>query len=247
MLHLSVTQWLLAFAGAFGMGLSKAGFSGIGLLHVVVFAFLFGAKDSTGIVLPMLLVGDLYAVRTFRKHARWEYLRRMLPPALAGVVLGAAGMTRLSDAAYKPLIGWIILALTAMQVVHTVRPRWFGRVPHTRSFTWGMGLLAGATTMLANAAGSIMSLYALAVGLPKYELVGTNAWFFLTVNAFKIPFSARLGLIRSGTLLLNVALVPAIIAGLLAGRVLIRHVSQRFFDGFLLTFAGLAAIKLILG
>jgi hypothetical protein len=54
-----------------------------------------------------------------------------------------------------------------------------------------MGLLVSATTMLANG-GSIMSLYALAVGLPKYELVGTNAWFFLTVNTFKVPFSARL-------------------------------------------------------
>jgi len=76
---------MLAFAGAFGMGMSKAGFSGVGLLHVVVFAFLFGARDSTGIVLPMLLVGDIYAVSTFWRHARWEYLRRMLPPALLGV------------------------------------------------------------------------------------------------------------------------------------------------------------------
>ena len=107
--------------------------------------------------------------------------------------------------------------------------------------------MAGATTMLANAAGSIMALYALAVGLPKYELVGTNAWFFLTVNSFKVPFSARLGLIRGGTLLLNLALVPAILAGLVAGRVLIRHVPQQLFDSLLLAFAGLAALRLILG
>ena len=128
MVPLSLAQWLLALTGAFSMGMSKAGFAGIGLLHVVIFAFLFGARDSTGIVLPMLLVGDLYAVGTFRKHARWEYLRRMLPPALVGVAVGAAAMSRVSDAAYKPLIGWIILTLTVMQITRMARPLWFSRV-----------------------------------------------------------------------------------------------------------------------
>jgi uncharacterized membrane protein YfcA len=243
---LAVVEWALVIFGAFGMGLSKAGFPGIGLLHVVIFAFLFGARESTGIVLPMLLVGDAYAVVTFRKHARWEHLRRMLPPALLGVAIGAAFMSRLSDAAYKPLIGWIILTLTLLQAVHQIWPDGFGRVPRSVPFAWGMGLLAGATTMLANAAGSIMALYALAIRLPKYELVGTNAWFFLSVNAFKVPFSAQLGLIRAETLWLNVALLPAILLGLVAGRWLIRRVPQRLFDILLLTFAGAAAIRLIL-
>ena len=245
--HLSIGLWLLAFAGAFGMGMSKAGFSGIGLLHVLVFAFLFGARESTGIVLPMLLVGDVYAVTTFRKHARWEYLRRMLPPAIVGTLIGAALMPRVSYAAYKPLVGAIILALTAMQLIRLVRPEWYGRVPHTVWFAWGMGLLAGATTMLANAAGPIVSLYSLAVGLPKYELVGTGAWFFLAVNLFKVPLSARLGLIHGGTLLLNLALVPAILAGLVAGRTLIHRVPQRVFDTLVLAFAAVAALRLILG
>src|SRR5579871_1592435 len=105
----SPTQWLLAIAAAFGMGISKAGFAGVGLFHVVAFAFLFGARDSTGVVLPMLLVGDLGAVIAFRRHARWDYLRRMLPPACLGIVTAAALMNRISDAMYKPLIGWIIL------------------------------------------------------------------------------------------------------------------------------------------
>jgi uncharacterized membrane protein YfcA len=245
--HLSAAQWILALVAAFGMGMSKGGFSGIGLLHVVVFAFLFGAKNSTGIVLPMLLVGDVYAVATFQKHARWEYLRRMLPSALLGIVVGAATMSRLSDAAYKPLIGWIILVLTLLQLVRMARPHWFGRVPHSLPFAWSMGLLAGTTTMLANAAGSITALYSLAIGLPKYEFVGTNAWFFLIVNAFKVPFSAGLGLIHRETLLLNLVLVPAIVAGLLAARWLIGRLPQQLFDRLLLAFAGLAAIKLILG
>ena len=74
--------------GATGIGISKAGLAGVGLVHVIIFAFLFGARDSTGVVLPMLLTGDITAVTTFHQHARWDYIRRMLPPSCVGVVVG---------------------------------------------------------------------------------------------------------------------------------------------------------------
>ena len=55
---LSLVQWLLAVAGALGMGISKSGFPGMSLVHVVVFALIFGARNSTGIILPMLIAAD---------------------------------------------------------------------------------------------------------------------------------------------------------------------------------------------
>jgi hypothetical protein len=125
------------------------------------------------------------------------------------------------------------------------RPEWFLHVPHARWFVWSIGLLAGVTTMLANAAGPIMALYFLAASLPKLEFVGTSAWYFLIVNAFKVPFSARLGLIRPDTLLLNAALAPLIALGILAGRWLVHRVPQRLFDVLLLAFAAIAALRLI--
>jgi uncharacterized membrane protein YfcA len=242
---LTPSQWLLATLAAFGIGVGKAGFAGVSMFHVIVFAFLFGARDSTGVVLPMLIVGDVCAVAAFRQHARWDFVRRMLPPAGLGVVLGWAAMQRLSDAAFKPLIGAIILALAMLQLARMQRPQWFAEVPHATWFAWTMGLLAGLTTMLANAAGPIMALYFLAVTLPKLEFVGTSAWFFLVLNLFKVPFSAQLGLIHGGTLLLNAALIPAIIAGLIAGRWLVLRIAQRIFDGLLLAFVAAAALRLL--
>jgi uncharacterized membrane protein YfcA len=211
----------------------------------MVFALLFGARDSTGIVLPMLLVGDLCAIAAYRRQARWDYLRRMLPPACVGIVAAAAVMGRLSDAAFKPVIGWIILALCILQFIRMIWPHSFGDVPHGHGFAWTMGLLAGATTMLANAASPIMTIYFLAVALPKLVFVGTAAWFFFLVNAFKVPFSAGLGLIHPGTLLFNLVLSPAVVAGFLIGGWLIRRVPQRLFDGVLMTFAAVAALRLI--
>jgi uncharacterized membrane protein YfcA len=242
---LTTQSWVLAVIGATMIGVGKAGFSGTGILHVLIFAFIFGARESTGIVLPMLLVGDVGAVTAFHQHARWDYLRRMLPPACIGVIVGAAVMRSLNDAAFKPLIGWITLALAVVQLVRTVRPGGFARVPHTRSFAWAMGLLAGATTMLANSAGPVVALYCMAVGLPKFELVGTSAWFFFIVNAFKVPFSFALGLIHGRTLVLNLALTPAVIAGLFVGRWLVRRLPQKLFDGMLLAFAVAGALRLI--
>ena len=146
------------------------------LVHVLIFAFLFGARDSTGVVLPMLLI-------------RRRRCGHALPPARA---LGlraphaAAGVQRRSyrcppdapakdNAAFKPTIGWIVLSLTVLQVTRNYRPEWFGNIPHSPWFAWTIGLLAGMTTMLANAAGPIFAISFLAVGLPKFEFVGTFA------------------------------------------------------------------------
>jgi len=243
---LSAVEWLLAAAAALGVGLSKSGLAGIGLFHVVVFAFLFGARESTGYVLPLLVAGDVCAVAALHQHVRWEYVRRMLLPACIGVVLAALSMSRISDAAFRPLIGWIVLALAVMQAARQRWPNWMGAVPHTRTAVWVIGLIAGGATMLANAAGPVVSLYCIAVGLPKFEVVGTLAWFFLIVNVFKLPFSAGLGLIRADTLLVAVVLLPAVVTGVFSGRWILHRLPQRVFDVMLIGFAVVAALRLIL-
>ena len=118
---LTPLQWILAFVAAASMGISKGGLAGLGLLHVTIFAFLFGARDSTGIVLPMLIVGDICAVTALHQHARWDYVRRMLPPACIGVMIAAWFMRSLSEAVYKPIIGaingWSMAALATVVLV----------------------------------------------------------------------------------------------------------------------------------
>ena len=242
---MTAAEWGLAIVAAAGIGIGKSGLAGMSHVHVLIFAFLFGARDSTGVVLPMLLIGDVCAVSIFHRHARWDYVRRMLPPACVGVVIAAILMRALSEAAYKPIIGITILALTTLQVVRLYQPQWFARVPHSPWFAWTIGLIAGGATMLANAAGPIFTIYCLSVALPKFELVGTSAWFFFIINAFKVPFSIALGLIHGETLVLNAMLSPAILAGIFAGRWLTTRIPQRLFDGLLLAFAAAAALRLM--
>jgi uncharacterized membrane protein YfcA len=245
--NLTPLEWCLAAAAALGMGLSKAGLAGVGLFHVVVFALLFGARESTGYVLPLLVAGDICAVIALHQHVRWDYVRRMVPPACLGVAVAALFMGRISDTSFKPLIGAIVLLLAFMQAARLRWSNWMGAVPHTRAAVWIIGLVAGAATMLANAAGPIIALYCIAVGLPKFEVVGTLAWFFFIVNVFKLPFSAGLGLIRSDTLMLNLVLVPAVMVGVFSGRWIVHRLPQRAFDFLMIAFATIAALRLIFG
>lgn len=238
---------ILLAAGAAGIGVSKSGFAGVSMLHVLVFAFVFGTKASTGILLPMLIIGDCFAIYFFGKKAHWSQIKKLLPPAMVGVVIGSLLMKQLDETAFKPIVGLIILVLTAIQVYRIWRPNAFEHIPHNKTFAWSLGLLAGITTMLANAAGPIVALYLLAVALPKLELVGTGAWFFLVINVFKLPFSFyMLDLIGWESLAVDVLFAPAILLGMLVGKWLVTRIPQKLFDSFLLVFTGIAAVRLIL-
>ncbi|SRR6056297_58903 len=231
--------------GALGIGVSKSGFPGVSMLHVVLYAFVFGAKDSTGVLLPMLIVGDFCAIHFFGRKAVWSQVRRLLPPTLVGIVLGWLLMGWLNEDVFKRLVGVIILSLTTVQVARLWRPHWFDRVPHQAWFATTLGLLAGLTTMTANAAGPVVALYLLAVSLPKLELIGTTAWLFLVLNVLKLPLSYSLGLITPSSLAVGASFAAAIPLGILAGRWLVHRVSQRLFNGILLAFTAIAALRLV--
>ena len=238
-------EWLFLALGAFCIGISKSGFSGIGLLTVVVMARLFPPRESTGVLLPLLIVGDILSVIVFHQHAQWPQIWRMLPPTIVGVLVGYVFMLLIPSGAFGPLIGWIVFLMVVLQTIRKARPDAYAGVPHTRWFAWIMGTWSGITTMLANAAGPVMTLYFLAIKLPKYAFVGTSAWFFLIVNLFKVPLSAHLGLITASSLSLNVVLIPIVAVGIFTGKSLIKIVPQSLFEWILLIFAAAAALRLI--
>jgi len=244
--HFTVDQWLLAFLAALLIGMAKSGLAGLGLFPVLLMADVLPARESTGVVLPLLICGDLLAVGFFRKHAHWKHLRGLLPPAILGIFVGFLFMRMsFSNTLFRHVIGWIVLGMVVLQLVRKVLPAKFEHIPHTQGFAWGMGGLAGITTMMANAAGPVMALYLLAVDLPKLQFVGTSAWFFLIVNLIKVPFSWKLGLIGAHSLLFNLILSPAVALGILAGRHLLKLIPQKLFEYLALGFAAIAALRLL--
>lgn len=243
---LELWQWALAAAAAFLVGLSKTGITGLGIFAVVIFASILPARESVGVLLVVLLAGDLVAVTVYRREAHWGHLLRLFPWAAVGVVVGALAAGRLADNLMRVLIGAIVVILAILQALRSLRPAASPELPLPRWASPVAGLLAGFTTMVANAAGPLMVVYLLASGLPKLVFVGTAAWFFLVLNLFKVPFSYGLGLITADSLGLSLRLGLFAALGALLGRRLIRDIDQRTFELIALALSLVAGIRLLL-
>jgi hypothetical protein len=154
-------------------------------------------------------------------------------------------MPRIPTGYFTPIIGWIILALLLLTILQKCSSQLQEIAADHPAVSWPLGLLAGVSTMLANAAGPAMTVYLLASRLPKYEFVGTAAWFFFFINIIKVPFSASLGLITSQTLLFNLLLAPAVLIGLFSGKFLLGKINQKAFEWLLISLSLLGALRLI--
>ena len=236
-------QWAVLVASAFAVGLSKTGLPGVGILVVPLLALAFPAKASVGLLLPILIFADLFAVGYYRRHGQWRHLAKLLPWTIAGIGIGYIVLSKIDSSTLKPLIGIIVLAMLGIRLRSILQNN--EHVPDHWSFAAMMGLLAGATTMMANAAGPVMALYLLSMHFPKQKFIGTAAWFFFIVNWIKVPLMGNLGMITAASLKMDVIVFPAVVLGAFAGIWLLKRIPQRAFNIIALILAAAAAIKLL--
>jgi uncharacterized protein len=249
--HLSPAEFAaLAFA-ALLVGFSKTAVSGANTVSLAIFAAVLPARASTGVLLPILIVGDVLAVLTYRRHAHWPTLWRLFPAVGAGVVVGTLFLMWADDQVVRTSIGAILLLMTAVTVWRrrtadqddepdSVTTR-AGRVK-ARSY----GVLGGFTTMVANAGGPVMSMYLLSAGFRKLGFLGTSAFFFLIVNVSKVPFSVGLGLIDGPSLLLDATLALFVVPGALLGKWAVHRINQRLFEQLVIAATVLGGLQLLL-
>lgn len=235
---------LLGLAAAL-IGVAKTAIPGIGSISVALFAAVIPARESTGAILPLLMVGDVLGVLLYRRDAQWPVLLRLMAPIGVGILLGVVFVYYADDTVMRRTIGVVLLVLVA---VHLALARWRAEALTApgRIASWGYGWLAGFTTMVANAAGPVMSLYLLAARLDKRAFLGTMAWFFAVVNLSKLPFSIGLGLVDRQSLLLDAVLAPLVVVGAVVGGWVIKRVSQQLFERLVLAFTVIGALNLVL-
>ncbi|MET8646663.1 sulfite exporter TauE/SafE family protein [Streptomyces sp. NPDC004675] len=240
----------LAFA-ALLVGFSKTAVSGANTVSLAIFAAVLPARASTGVLLPVLIVGDVLAVLTYRRHAHWPTLWRLFPAVAAGVVLGTLFLVWADDEVVRTSIGAILLLMAAVTMWRRRRSEQdvepdavttrAGRAK-ARSY----GVLGGFTTMVANAGGPVMSMYLLSAGFRKLGFLGTSAFFFLIVNVSKVPFSAGLGLIDGRSLLLDAALALFVVPGAFLGKWAVNRINQRLFEQLVIAATVVGGVQLLL-
>lgn len=241
---MTITTILLLALSALCIGISKAGFSGVSLIAVFILADTFGAKESLGIALPLLIIADIIVYPAFRKHGSWKKVWPLFPPAIIGIAVGFYLLSGLPNEVMRKVIGCIILSMAALQVLRALYKSKIESIAHSRSFGLFAASSGGVATVLANAAGPIFQLYFLTISLPKMELIGVCARFFLVINILKLPLNAHLDLINTETILINLGMIPVLALGIFGGKKLLSKVPQIMFEQMVLMFALIAGIKL---
>jgi hypothetical protein len=242
----SFTQWLVLCICAVCVGLNKTGLPGMGIVVVPLMASFFPAASSTGLLLVLLATGDLFAVGFYHRHANWKHIIKLLPAAFAGMAAGSFIIRRITDSQLAPVIGVIVLVMLILNYLHQRKPQDDSSLPHHWLFAVTMGFFAGLTTQLANAAGPVMIIYLLAMKLPKYEFIGTSAWFFLILNWLKVPIFMSEGRITAAAFAADACMFPLIVVGAIAGLLILKKLPQKWFNIIMQILAAAAAIKLLL-
>jgi len=242
---LTTFQWIALVGGGLLNGMHKTGLNGLTMIAIPVMAAAFGAKLSSGIILPMLIVGDVIAVFYYRQHAQFRVILQSLPWVLLGVGIGVLVGDAVSDETFGRLISASIIIGLGFTTYQEFSKREVV-VPQSWLVAALIGTVAGFSSMVGNAA-ILMSLYFVALGFNKKQIIGTIAWLFLSVNLIKIPFHVFVwNTITWETMRLDVLALPAILVGAVLGLYLIRFIPERPYRLFLMTTVALAAMQLMI-
>lgn len=236
--------WLVLLCCGVLIGMSKTGVPGVSMIVVPVLATVFGGKPSTGLLLPILIMADVFGVIYYHRHAAWSHLLKALPFAFLGIFIALIVGNHVNDEQFKLIIAVVIFISVGLML-------WRGRketkIPSNWTFASIMGLGGGFATMIGNAAGPIMSIYLLALRLPKNVFIGTAAWFFFIINLSKFPlhiFSWHT--ITKQTLLMDLSALPGIAIGAFMGIWLVKRIPDASYRWIVLIVTILSAFLMLL-
>ena len=234
---------LVAFC-SFLLGLSKSGIKGIAALIVTGFVLVYGAKASTGILMPLLLVGDIFAITYYKRHVKWNHIIKLIPWMVFGVLIGVLGGNYVSEQVFK--YGMALIILFSVGQMYYWEKRKNKKIPKHWSFGSIMGILAGFTTMVGNLAGAFTNIYFLAMRLPKNIFIGTAAWLFFVINSFKVPFHIwSWKTINKISILKSLELVPFLVLGLVLGVFIVKKINDDGYRKLILFFTALGGIAIM--
>jgi len=247
--------WLVVFLAIFLIGVTKSGFgSGVGLMIVPMTVMALGhtrhgSQAALGLMLPLLIAGDLLAVWQYRRRFSVEIVKRLLPGTFVGVVLGGAllwWLHQLGGGGNDRLLRGAIKVEVALESIVLVGLHWWrvwrGQSLHVTPSPLKSaltGAAAGVSSTLAHAAGPIIALYLLPQKLERQLFVGTSAVYFFLLNTAKLPAYWGVNMFSREVLRLSLYMLPLVVAGAVFGFWVNRRMNDAMFSKivYVLTFA----------
>lgn len=246
MLGLTGLEIGMMIVAAIIIGFSKTGIQGATIPAVALVAIIFGGKASSGIMLPMLMFGDLIAIYQYGKQGKFSDVLKLLPATVVGIVLGAITGNYLDDRQFKMLMGIIVMVCLALLIHREVTKRVL-RVPDHPVLHLGVGAISGFSSMVGNAAGPIFNVYLLTQELTKNTMIGTTAWFFFLMNLIKLPFHIFMwGTITWSTFRYTLIMIPFLALGAVLGIKLVRKINEVWYKRIIMLMTAVAALRLFM-
>ena len=235
----------IALAASLLLGIAKSGIKGLAVLIVTGLALVYGAKESTGILMPLLICGDILAVIYYKRHVKWIYLIKLLPWMVLGVLVGVVLGKDLPEDLFKS--GMAVIILLSVVIMYYWERKKDRKVPTHWSFAALMGMMGGFSTMVGNLAGAFSNIYFLAIKLPKNEFIGTAAWLFFIINLFKVPFHIwSWGTINLASFQISMTLIPIVISGFGLGVFMVKRINNVKYRQLILVLTGLGGLAILL-
>jgi uncharacterized membrane protein YfcA len=245
-LHINTLEWIIILACGMLIGMSKVGVPGVSMIVVPALAFIFGAKQSTGVLLPILMMADLFGVAYYRRHANWNRLAKVIPWAVVGLLVALWVGEMVNDEQFKNLIAILVFLSIALMIWQDKR-KGTNLFPDKWGFAAAMGILGGFATMIGNVAGPVFAIYLLAMHLPKNSFIGTSAWFFMIINFTKFPLQLFVwNNISLQTLTIDLITLPAIALGAFVGFKAVKIIPEPVYRGAVIVITAMSAFLLLL-
>jgi len=228
------------------VGMAKAGVKGLGTVSIPLTVMIFGAKASTGIILPVLIYADTFTVLYYYKKTDWSEVKSLIPFSIIGVIIAVVVGMYISDRAFQYLMGVLILVCLVLLIMKDRAKSDIDieRIPLVKPST---GLSLGFSTMIGNAAGPFLNIYLLLKKMPKEIFIATSAVYFYIINFVKIPFHIWVWhTISWDTFLLSLTSIPAILIGVIIGILLVKIMSDQFFKWLVIISTAVSGIVLLI-
>ena len=222
--------WTVICLGVFLIGLTKSGLgAGLGLIVVPIVAIALGHTDrgsaaALGLLLPLLLTGDVISVCQYRRLFDFTLIRPLVVPAAIGIALGSVMLWAIHRPENERLIGTLVRLEIGVESVLLVGLHWWrssrgdgARLMREPLRAWLSGTYTGISTTLAHAAGPVVALYLLPLKPDRRTFVGTTALFFAMANASKLPAYYFAGQFEHAELGFTVRFLPCLVAGAAVG------------------------------
>jgi uncharacterized membrane protein YfcA len=245
-LSLPFTYLALIALCAFLIGMSKTGVPGVSMAVVPLMAMIFGGKVSTGVLLPILITADIFAVIYYHRHAEWKPLLKALPWAFLGLLIALWTGTMVNDHQFKNIIAISVLFSLLLMV-------WNDQIKNKNDFTTHpsfaaiFGILGGFATMIGNVAGPVFAIYLLALHLQKKNYIGTTAWFFAIINIVKLPLQYFVwNNITIESLQINLLAVPFVMLGAYLGIKLVHKIHDHAYRWAVIIITFISALLIFL-